>query len=222
MLRHQPVLDPQNAKNTNPPVMRLLLLIALVYAVVSSAKAEPRVAKAVAAAASEVAPAAGRTASSVVLRPNDVIGLRLSGMPPDDAQQFNGNEYTIGGDGNINVPYAGSLQAAGRTPSELERAIERSLIDKKIFRWPTATVNVAISQRYVVIGGNVRAPARMPWSADLTLMSAISSAGDRGDFGGDKINLIRSGKITVYSYKALKKDPSQDPRLLPSDQVDLR
>lgn len=205
--------------------MRLLLLtiIALGSAMVSSTQAaEPtRVAKAVAAAASEVIPAAGRTSSSVVLRPNDIIELRLGGMPPDDAQQFNGTAYTVGGDGNINVPYAGSLQAAGRTPSELERAIERSLIDKKIFRFPVATINVANSVRFVVIGGNVRAPSRMPWSADLTLMSAIAAAGGTGDFAGDKINLIRGGKITLYSFKKLKKDPSQDPRLMPSDQVDV-
>ena len=199
----------------------LLVLAILVAGAVSSTQAQTRVAKAVAATASEAAPAAGRTASSVVLRPNDVIELRLSGMPPDDAAQFNGTAYTVGGDGTVNVPYAGSLQAAGRTPSELERAVERTLVEKKIFRWPTATINVANTVRFVVIGGNVRNPSRMPWSADLTLMSALSSASGPGDFAGDKINLIRGGKITLYSYKKLKKDPSQDPRLLPSDQVDL-
>ena len=202
---------------------KFLLLSALVAAVISSLQAAepPRVAKAV-AATTEAVPTAARSASSVVLRPNDVIELRLSGMPPDDAQQFSGTPYTIGGDGQVNVPYAGALQASGRTPSELERAIERSLIDKKIFRWPTATINVANSIRFVVIGGNVRNPSRMPWSADLTVMSAIAAAAGRGDFAGDKIHLIRSGKISVYSFKKLEKDPSQDPRLLPSDQVDLR
>ena len=113
------------------------------------------------------------------------------------------------------------MQAAGRTPSELERAIERTLVEKKIFRWPTATINVANSVRFVVIGGSVRNPNRFPWSADLTLMSSIASAGGPGDFASDKVNLIRGGKITLYSYKKLKKDPSLDPRLLPSDQVDF-
>ena len=204
--------------------MRLLLLALLTFAPLVRLSAQSdgtRVARAVPAAASAEAAPTGRTSSSIVLRPNDVIELRLSGMPPEDAAQFNGTAYTVGGDGTVNVPYAGSLQAAGRTPSELERAVERTLIDKKIFRWPTATINVANTVRFVVIGGAVRNPSRMPWSADLTLMSALASAGGPGDFAGDKINLIRSGKITLYSYKKLKKDPSQDPRLLPSDQVDL-
>jgi polysaccharide export outer membrane protein len=153
-----------------------------------------------------------------------MIELHLSGMPPDDAQQFSSTPYTVSGDGMVNIPYAGALQAAGRTPSELERAIERTLIDKKIFRWPTATINInpATSLRYVTIGGNVRAPGRTQWSADLSLMSAITAQGGAGDFAGDKIHLIRGGAITVYSYKKLQKDPTQDPRLLPGDQVDLR
>ncbi len=200
----------------------LIAIVASVSVLVSSVQAaEPRVAKAVAAAVADAVPAAGRTASSVVLRPNDVIELRLSGMPPDDAQQFTGTAYTVGGDGTVNVPFAGSMQAAGRTPEELARAIERSLVEKKIFRWPVANINVASTVRFVVIGGNVRVPSRMPWSPDLTLMSAIAAAGGTGDFASDKVNLIRGGKITLYSYKKLKKDPSQDPRLLPSDQVDL-
>ena len=189
----------------------------------SGLAAPPRVARAVAAAA-PAAPTSARSASSLVLRPNDAIELRLSGMPPDDAQQFSGTLYTVGGDGQVNIPYAGSLQAAGRTTSELERAIERALIDKKIFRWPTATINInaPTSGRYVTIGGTVRSPGRTPWSADLTLMSSISDHGGPGDFSGDKINLIRNGAITPYSYRKLQKDPSQDPRLLPSDQVDLK
>ena len=200
---------------------KFLFLSTLVAVVSSTMAAEPpRVAKAT-AVTPEAAPTAGRSASSVVLRPNDMIELRLSGMPPDDAQQFNGTAYTVGGDGHVSIPYAGSIQASGRTPSELERAIAKSLVEKKIFRWPTATINVATSVRFVVIGGYVRSPSRMPWSADLTLMSAIMAANGPGDFAGDKINLIRDGQITRYSYKKLKKDPSQDPRLLPSDQVDL-
>ena len=203
--------------------LKSLFLCAVVAAVSSSSGAEsPRVAKAVAATPDAV-PTAARSASSVVLRPNDMIELRLSGMPPDDAQQFNGTSYTVGGDGNVSIPYAGSLQASGRTPSELERAIEKSLVDKKIFRWPTATINVANSVRFVVVGGNVRSPSRMPWSADLTLMSAIMAANGPGDFfNGKKVHLIRDGKILNYDYKKLQKDPSQDPRLQPGDQVDLK
>ena len=199
-----------------------LALCALLSIALPFTHGAPRVARAVAANTPDAPQATARTSSSVVLRPNDVLELRMSSMPPEEAQQFSGTAYTVGGDGQVSFPYAGALQAAGRTPSELERALERTLIDKKMFRWPTATINVVNGLRYVVVGGNVRAPNRMPWSADLTLMSGIMAAGGPGDFAGKKINLIRNGAITVYRYDKLQKDPSQDPRLLPGDQVDLR
>ena len=74
----------------------------------------------------------------------------------------------------------------------------------------------------MTIGGNVRVPGRTQWSADLTLMSAISDHGGPGDFAGKKINLIRNGAIQVFRFDKLQKDPSQDPKLLPGDQVDFR
>ena len=202
----------------------LLALCAISFSFVSFSQGAPRVARAV-AANGPAAPTSARTSSSVLLRPNDMIELHMGGMPPDDAQPFSITPYTVSGDGQVNIPYVGSLPAAGRTTSELERAIERALVDKKIFRTPTATININQSNptlRTVTIGGNVRAPGRTQWSPDLTLMSSIADHGGPGDFAGDKINLIRDGKITVYRYKQLQKDPSQDPRLQPGDQVDVR
>jgi protein involved in polysaccharide export with SLBB domain len=195
-----------------------LILITLLSQSVLSARAEPRIARAV--PANNQASTAGDP-SSVILRSNDVFELRLSGMPPDDASQFNGPQ-TVGSDGQVNVLYVGRIQAAGRTAGELERAIEKALIDKKIFRWPTAIVNISMQTRFVTIGGHVRAPSRPQWSADLTLSSALLAAGGGDDWASDKVHLIRGGKVTVYSVKKLRRDPSQDQRLLPGDQVELQ
>jgi polysaccharide export outer membrane protein len=195
----------------------LLALGALLTLNIICAHAEPPIARAV-AANSQPAPAAD--SSNLVLRPNDVFELRLSGMPADDASQFQGPQ-TVGSDGQINVLYVGRIQAAGRTAGEIERTVEKALIDKKIFRWPQATLTVALQTRFITVGGNVRAPNRPPWSPDLTVLSAIMAAGGPSDFGGDKIHLIRGGKITVYSYKKLRRDPSQDQKLLPGDSVEL-
>lgn len=158
--------------------------------------------------------------SSAVFRPGDTFELRLSGMPQEYAIPF-ALSFTIGGDGFVNIPLGGQVRAAGLTQSQLERAIENRLIEQKMFRWPVATINVATQARFVTVGGNVRAPNRAFWSSDMTLLSAISAAGGPGDFAGDKVNLIRSGKVTTYSMKRLKRDPSNDPALLPGDQVDL-
>jgi protein involved in polysaccharide export with SLBB domain len=200
--------------------LSLALSALLTVNIAFAQRAEPRVARAVAANA-QTAPAPGVNSSAVVLRPNDVFELRLSGMPQEDSNQFGGAQ-TVGSDGLVNILYAGRIQAAGRTPAELEKAIEKQLVDKKIFRWPTATINIATQLRYVTIGGTVRAPQRTQWSADLTLSSALMVAGGGGDFSSDKVHLIRGGKVTVYSVKKLRRDPTEDPKLLPGDSIELQ
>lgn len=129
--------------------------------------------------------------------------------------------FTIGGDGYVNIPLGGQVRAAGLTQSQVEKAIERRLIEEKIFTHPTATINVPNQVRFVTVGGNVKAPNRLPWAPDLTLLSAISACGGPGDFGGDKVNLIRNGAIERHSLKKLNKNPAEDPKLLPGDRLDL-
>lgn len=158
--------------------------------------------------------------AGAALRPGDAFELRMTGMPADDAQMFGGT-FTIGGDGYLNIPLAGQIRAAGLTQSQLEKAIEKRLIDEKIFRWPTATINVRNEARFVTVGGNIRAPNRIPWSQDLSLLAAISACGGVGDFGGDKVNLIRNAEVVTFSIKKLKRKPIDDPKLLPGDQLDV-
>jgi protein involved in polysaccharide export with SLBB domain len=76
--------------------------------------------------------------------------------------------------------------------------------------------------RYITVGGAVRIPQRYVWAADLTLNAAITMAGGGGDFSGDKVDLIRNGKRTTFSLKNIRRNPSEDPRLMPGDQIDMR
>lgn len=154
-------------------------------------------------------------------RANDTFRLSLSGMPAQEATQFD-KPFTIGSDGYFNIPLAGQIRAQGLTQSQLERAIERKLIESDIFRFPTATIYVEAQTRFVTVGGAVRNPSRVPWSPDLTLLAAVSAASGGGDFAGDKIELIRGGKKSVFSRKRIEKDPTQDPRLMPGDRIEHR
>lgn len=164
----------------------------------------------------------GPAGNNAVFRANDSFRLSLSGMPSEDALQFSQQPFTIGSDGFFNIPLAGQIRAAGLTHSQLERAIERKLIEEDIFRFPTATIFVDSQARFITVGGAVRNPNRFSWTPDMTLLTAISSAGGGGDFAGDKIELIRGGKKTVFSRKRLEKDPTQDPKLIPGDRLEQR
>jgi protein involved in polysaccharide export with SLBB domain len=146
--------------------------------------------------------------------------MNVSGIPREEADMS--RQYTIGNDGTVNIALADQIQAAGLTQSQLERAIEARYREKKIFRWPAVSITVQAMSRYVTIGGAVRIPQRYVWAADLSLSAAITAAGGPGDFGGDKVDLIRGGKRTTYSLKNIRRNPGEDPRLMPGDQIEMR
>ena len=104
--------------------------------------------------------------------------------------------------------------------------IENRLKQAKIFTIANVNITVNIGAngpaRTIIVGGSVRSSGRQQWIADLTLTGAISAAGGRGDFAGDGIKVIRGGKAQEYSWKALKKDPSSDPKLQPGDIIDVQ
>ena len=157
------------------------------------------------------------------LRAGDIFEMRLSGMPAEFASDFN-LQYTVGGEGTVSVPLIGELRAAGMTPSQLERSVESKLVAEKVFTHPTVLINIAQATRYVSVSGGVRQPQRLLWSNDLTLTSAVGNCSGLSDFGSPKgIRIIREGKIFgVFNLTVLQKDPSQDPKLLPGDQVVVR
>jgi protein involved in polysaccharide export with SLBB domain len=170
------------------------------------------------------APAATPSAPNVpLLRTGDVFEMRLSGMPQDLAAEF-AVQYTVGQDGTVNVPLIGEMKVSGLTANEAERQVQAKLISDKIFVHPTVIINIGGGARFVSVGGGVRAPQRLQWSQDLTLRTAIENAGGLDDYGNRKgVRLIRDGKIVQkYDLGVLEKDPSQDPKLLPGDQVYVR
>ena len=205
----------------------LLVLLAAVPALHAQRLSVPP--KAVAVQPAAPVPAAVPVATAVangsvaLLRPGDVFEMRLSGMPAEFATDFN-QQYTLGGEGTVSVPLIGEIRASGSTPSQFERAVEAKLVSEKIFTHPTVLINIAQATRYVSVSGGVRQPQRLQWSNDLTLTSAIGNCAGLSDFGSPKgIRIIRNQAVFgTFNLTLLQKDPSQDPKLLPGDQVVVR
>jgi polysaccharide export outer membrane protein len=160
--------------------------------------------------------------AQAVIRNGDVFELTLSGMPAEFAQEFH-LSFTVGDDGEVRIPYIGGLRATGISTTQLARAVERKLIADKIFTHPTAVINLQPQSRFVTVGGAVRAPQAVPWNTDMTLSNAITRAGDFSDFADrKKIKLTREGKVAYYNLTKSEKDPSQNPKLLPADEVTVK
>ncbi len=162
----------------------------------------------------------------VTIRPGDVFDMRVTGIPAEVAASDGtaALQYTIGQDGVVNVPLLGKIKIAGLTSSEAEDQIQAKYIAGKIYTKPVIIISVqqAQVQRTVTISGGVRGPGKQQWVSDLTLGSAIGSAGGISDFGKYKgITVIRDGKLfgTTYNYKEIQKDPAKDIKLLAGDQV---
>lgn len=161
----------------------------------------------------------GAQTALVTLRPGDTFEMRLGAVPLELAQEFN-IPYNVSQEGTVNIPLIGQMHVGGLTPPQVEQAVQNKLIADKLFTHPSVNINPVANSRMVTIGGGVRQPQRLAWSADLTLMSAIQIAGGLSDWGTYKgIRLIRNGQQEVYDGRKFDKNPSLDPKLLPGDQI---
>jgi polysaccharide export outer membrane protein len=111
------------------------------------------------------APAAG----NYVLGPNDRVRLKVYGEP-DIA-----GEYEIDSNGQVSIPLAGHIGAAGLTTKQLERSIASALA-KGIVRDPRVNVEIALYRPYYILG-EVKKGGEYPYRLGLTVMDAVASAG---------------------------------------------
>lgn len=161
-------------------------------------------------------------AQDASLRSGDAFVLRISGVPPDDQSTISG-DYTIDAQGYFSLTYIGRVKAGGKTPSEVQNAVERAFIDQGYFTHPTISLSIAQAARFVNVGGpGVKGGVRIPYTADMTVLSAITAAGDFNEFANQRqVRLIRGGKVTIIDCKKLRQDPSKDVPVLPGDNIQV-
>jgi polysaccharide export outer membrane protein len=155
------------------------------------------------------------------LRVGDPVELKISGVPNEEQTQVN-NIYTVDADGMINMPFINNVRAAGLTPSQLASAIEGSYRSGKIYSNPTITIVMAPTSRFVNVGGAVRTPSRVPFTEDMTLLTAINAAGGFNDFADQrKVRVMRGSNVKVYDVRESRRDPSRDIKLQPGDRIEV-
>jgi polysaccharide export outer membrane protein len=159
--------------------------------------------------------------AQATLRIGDPVELKISGVPSDEQTQVN-NVYTVDASGTINMPYINKVKADGLTPAELAASIEGSYRSGKIYSNPTITIVMAATARFVNVGGAVRSPSRVPFTEDMTLLTAINAAGGFNDFADQrKVRVLRGRDVKSYDVREVRRDPSRDIRLQPGDRVEV-
>jgi protein involved in polysaccharide export with SLBB domain len=155
------------------------------------------------------------------LRIGDPVELKIGGVPTEEQTQVN-NTYTVDSSGCVSLPYINKVKADGLTPAQLARAIEENYRANKIFTNPTITILMQPTSRFVTVGGSVRQPSRVPFTEDMTLLTAINAAGGFNDFADQKhVRLLRGNDAKIYDVRQFRRDPSQDVRLRPGDRVEV-
>ncbi len=165
--------------------------------------------------------AAGSAWADAPLRIGDTFELRIGGVPPEDMSSIN-STYTIDGGGGLNLPYIGKLKVDGMTSAEIQSTVERTYRDTGVFTHPSVTLVIQAQARFVNVGGHVKLPQRVPYTPDMTLMSAINAAGDFDEFADQKkVRLTRGSTVKIVNAKAIRANPANDVQVLPGDQIQV-
>jgi len=86
-------------------------------------------------------------------------------------------QYTVGPSGSLSLPFAGELQAGGKTTSEIAAEIAKTLQQKfGLIDRPEASVEIA-EFRPIFVSGDVETPGKYPYDPELTVLKAVSLAG---------------------------------------------
>jgi len=136
--------------------------------------------------ASAQTPPSTSSAASYILGPNDRIRLKVYGETDISG------EYEIDNTGQVSIPLAGHIRAAGATTRQLEKSIA-SALSKGIVRDPRVNVEIAQYRPYYILG-EVKKSGEYPYRHGLTVMDAVASAvGFTSRANENKVVLRRSG-----------------------------
>lgn len=136
-------------------------------------------------------------------------------------------QVTVRPDGYLSTPLVDELQAAGKTPSELAREVERSLA--KFIRDPVVSVAVTgfqgVYSDQIRIVGEAAKPQSVPYRQNMTILDVMIQVGGITDFAdGNAAVLIRGaegGKQYGVRLKDLLRrgDISANAAMMPGDII---
>jgi polysaccharide biosynthesis/export protein len=154
-----------------------------------------------------------------LIGPFDKLTIDVFGI-----EELSKKEVQADASGRISFPLAGIIEAAGRTPADLEIIIEQKL-RARFVRDPQVTVNLkeTVSQ-VITVDGNVKEPGLYPVIGRMTLMRAVATAKGTAEFAKlDDVVIFRTVKsqqmAAIYNLKAIRRGTYADPEVFANDVV---
>lgn len=148
------------------------------------------------------------------LQKGDLVTINFTGPQTAPGK----HEERIKEDGQVDLYLLGRVQAAGKTPGQLQREIQNLYVPKY---YQYLTVTVTTEARFYTVAGQVRNPGQIRYLGETTVLRAIAGAGDFTDYAKrTKVALVRVNgqKFTVNCVKALGNDQLDLP-VFPGDRI---
>src|SRR6476620_4833528 len=150
---------------------------------------------------------ASAATSAPQLQPGDKIRIIVFGE-----DKLSG-EYEIDQSGQISLPLAGTIRAAGLTQAELELALAKKFRSEYL-RNPKVTVTVSTLQPFYMMG-EVGKPGEFPYKSGLNVLTAIAIAGGPTYRASrSTVQIQRRGETSMREYPISASVP-----ILPGDVI---
>lgn len=172
------------------------------------------------AAAERVFPVRAEAAvEDEVLRVGDRLAIRVLGEP-----ELTSDLYRVDGNGNVQVPLAGEIPAAGLKPSALRDELVRRLGARFIRNPQVAVIVTERNKTTFAVEGDVREPGVFETTPTTTLLSAIAQAKsptDQAQLNEVMVFRIINGQRAGarFNLTDIRRGNSPDPQILAGDTV---
>ena len=174
------------------PKLRLLVIFAALAMLLSGCGATAQGPGAHLSPASTAAMAAATSPSDLRFGPGDQIKVVVFG---EDTLT---GDYTVDDNGNVTLPLAGSVHAAGLTQASLQSSIASHL--RPYLRNPRVTVEGTTYRPFYVLG-EVQKPGQYTYQSGLNVLSAIAIAGGATYRAStSKVYIQRTGSTSLTTY----------------------
>ncbi|MGC9324462.1 MAG: polysaccharide biosynthesis/export family protein [Desulfomonilia bacterium] len=159
----------------------------------------------------------GAQEANYIIGPTDLLEISVWGEDSISRQVI------VRSDGFISLPLIGDIKASDKTPPELQKDIEKSLL--AFIKDPRCAVIVLEPRsKRLYIEGQVNQPGQYTLDRDMTLIQVISMAGGFTEWA-DRSSIIilrtegsKKNRFTV-NYKKIIKGTVEDIAIRPGDTI---
>lgn len=150
------------------------------------------------------------------IMPGDAISIATYGAPELTIGIHEPNGLRVGAQGEVLLPYLGTVQLSGLTPSEASLFLERQLKEKGILVDPQVSVAIMDSPTKVItVLGEVQKPAPVPAFGQLRLMDVISACGGFTPLASHTITIRRPDDPSAITVQLGNDPKSTDQSNIP-------